>query len=191
MQGLARFLLEDCCICTDAEAAGLRAEGRSQVLLMLTVLFLCTGNSCRSIMAEGILNHGGRGRFRAVSAGSFPTGQVHSLSLQTMAAHGLPTAGYRSKSWDEFADMPLDIVITVCDSAAGESCPIFPGASLKASWGVPDPAHADGSPAEVAAVFERVYGLLERRSKALVALPAETMPHTDLASALRAIGNME
>ncbi|CAN5478900.1 arsenate reductase ArsC [soil metagenome] len=155
---------------------------------MKTVLILCTGNSCRSAMAEGLLNHWGSGGFKAVSAGSFPTGQVNPMSLQTLARHGLPTDGYRSKSWDEFADQQINIVITVCDAAAGESCPLFPGGPVKAHWGVPDPAHAEGTADEVAAVFDRVYTQLERRVKALVALPVETMPQNELAAALAAIG---
>lgn len=160
-------------------------------LLMKTVLILCTGNSCRSVMAEGLLNHWGRGRFKAFSAGSFPTGQVNPMSLQTLARHGLPTDGYRSKSWNEFTDQPINIVITVCDAAAGESCPLFPGGPVKAHWGVPDPAHAEGTAEEVTAFFDRVYAQLECRVKALVALPVETMPQSELAAALASIGKDE
>ncbi len=158
---------------------------------MQTVLFLCTGNSCRSVMAEGLLNHWGGDRFRAVSAGSFPTGEVNPMSLKALAAHGLPTEGFRSKSWDEFAGQSIDIVITVCDAAAGESCPLFRGGPLKAHWGVPDPAHAKASPGEAQGVFNRVFGQLERRVRALVALPVETMPQAELAAALSAIGRDE
>ena len=165
----------------------LRNEG-GEGLLMKTVRILCTGNSCRSVMAEGLVNHWGSGRFKAFSAGSFPTGQVNPMSLQTLARHGLPTEGYRSKSWDEFVDQQINIVITVCDAAAGESCPLFPGGPVKAHWGVPDPAHAVGTAEEVAAVFDRVYSQLERRVKALVALPVETMPQSELAAALASIG---
>lgn len=139
---------------------------------MLNVLFLCTGNSCRSIMAEGLLNHYGQGKFRAFSAGSFPTGKVHPASLTTLARHGMKSLGYESKSWDIFKNLvELNIVITVCDSAAGEQCPIFPGNPVKAHWGVTDPAHFQGTPAEIEAEFDRVFGILERRIKALVALP--------------------
>lgn len=158
---------------------------------MKNVLVLCTGNSCRSVMAEGLINHYGQGRLHAHSAGSFPTGQVNPMSLQTLARHGLPTEGYRSKSWNEFTSQPLDIVITVCDSAAGETCPIFPGEPLKAHWGVPDPAHATGTAEEVAVVFDTVYAQLERRVKALIALPVESMSPAALASALAAIGRDE
>ncbi len=158
---------------------------------MKTVLILCTGNSCRSVMAEGLLNHWGQGRFKAFSAGSFPTGQVNPMSLQTLDRHGLPSEGYRSKSWNEFTDQQIDIVITVCDAAAGESCPLFPGAPLKAHWGVPDPAHAEGTAEEIAAVFDRVYAQLERRVKALVALPVETLTQAELVAALTSIGKDE
>lgn len=141
---------------------------------MQNVLFLCTGNSCRSIMAEGILNYYGKGKYRAFSAGSFPSGKVHPMSLSTLQRHGMPWLGYESKSWDVFTDLvDLHIVITVCDNAAGEICPIFPGAPIKAHWGAPDPAHFQGTPQEIELEFDRVFGILERRIKALVALPIE------------------
>lgn len=131
---------------------------------MQHVLFLCTGNSCRSIMAEGLLAHYGKGRLVAHSAGSQPTGSVHPQSLATLAQHGMQAEGFFSKSWDALEGTPIDIVITVCDNAAGESCPLFLGGKMKAHWGVPDPAHGD------AAAFEQVFATLERRVKALVAL---------------------
>lgn len=131
---------------------------------MKHVLFLCTGNSCRSIMAEGLLAHYGRGRVVAHSAGSAPTGEVHPHSLAMLARHGMNAKGYHSKSWDALEGTPIDIVITVCDNAAGESCPLFLSGKLKAHWGVPDPAHAGE------AAFERVFAILEQRVKALVAL---------------------
>lgn len=151
---------------------------------MMKVLVLCTGNSCRSVMAEGLLNHWGAGRIRAFSAGSNPTGRIHPVSIATLERHGLPTVGYRSKSWSEFANHPLDLVITVCDSAANETCPNFPGIPVKAHWGVPDPAHAQGAPDEIAAEFSRVYALLEKMVKALVALPLESMSSSELSSCL-------
>lgn len=153
----------------------------------MKVLVLCTGNSCRSIMAEGLLNHWGMGRITAYSAGSFPTGQINPMSLMTLERHGLPTTGYRSKSWAEFANQSLDIVITVCDSAAGETCPIFLGSPIKAHWGVPDPAHAQGTPEEIASEFDRIYNRLETMVKALVALPLESMSTTELSSCLASI----
>lgn len=119
---------------------------------MLKILVLCTGNSCRSIMLEGILNHYGRGKVQAFSAGSQPTGAVHPESLTTLARHGITLRNPRSKSWDEFASTAFDLLITVCDNAAVESCPVFLGAPKKLHWGVPDPAH--GSMADFEAVFQ-------------------------------------
>lgn len=156
---------------------------------MLNILFLCTGNSCRSIMAEGLLNHYGQGKFRAFSAGSFPTGKVHPASLATLARQGLKALGYESKSWDIFKNLvELNIVITVCDNAVGEQCPIFPGNPVKAHWGVPDPAHFQGTQAEVEAEFDSVFGILERRIKALVALPV--MDGGELRRKLNEIGEI-
>ena len=158
---------------------------------MKNVLFLCTGNSCRSVMAEALLRHYGAGRFRSFSAGSFPTGKIHPESLATLARHGISALGFESKSWDVFKDvaMDIDIVITVCDNAAGETCPIFPGSPVKAHWGVRDPAHFHGTPAEVKAEFDTVYGVLEKRVKALVALP-DGMEINALAAKLSEIGSL-
>jgi arsenate reductase len=139
----------------------------------ISVLVLCTGNSARSILAEGLINHRGAPRFRAFSAGSRPTGRVNPLALKTLEAHGIAVKNARSKSWDEFAQASapqMQLVITVCDSAAGETCPLWPGAPLKAHWGLPDPAAASGSEAQKSAEFEKVYRMLETRVKALVAL---------------------
>jgi arsenate reductase len=152
---------------------------------MLNVLFLCTGNSCRSIMAEGLLKELGKGKFCSFSAGSFPTGKVHPMSLATLQRHGIPSLGFESKSWDVFQDLTeLHIVITVCDNAADEVCPIFPGNPVKAHWGTPDPAHFKGTPAEIEAEFDRVYGILERRIKTLVALPVEKLEGDNLRNAI-------
>lgn len=140
----------------------------------LHLLFLCTGNSCRSIMAEGLLRHYGAGRFVAYSAGSFPMGEVHPQSLATLQRHGMDASGFRSKSWDEFTCQRIDIVITVCDNAADEVCPVFPGMQMKAHWGVPDPGHMNGAQQEIEAGFEHVFLLLEKRIKALIALPRPT-----------------
>lgn len=155
---------------------------------MLKILVLCTGNSCRSVMAEGLLNHYGKERMLAFSAGSFPTGKVHPMSLATLKRHGMNDQGYRSKSWDEFKDQNVDILITVCDNAAGEVCPIFPGKPIKAHWGVPDPAHFQGTPAEVEAEFDRVFSMLEHRVKAFLRLPLEQMDKTELQQKLNEIG---
>lgn len=157
----------------------------------LSILFLCTGNSARSIMAEAIATREGAGRVRAHSAGSQPKGAVHPMTLDLLARLGHDVSGLRSKSWDEFAAPgapPLDIVITVCDQAAGEVCPIWPGQPVRAHWGVPDPAAAEGSEAERAAVFADVYRMLRNRITAFLALPAERVRGELLGESLREIG---
>src|SRR5215469_9675721 len=129
------------------------------------VLFLCTGNSARSIMAEAILNKTGAGKFRAFSAGSQPKGRVHPETVQLLQGLGYNTSEFRSKSWNEFAEPGapvMDFVFTVCDNAAGEACPLWPGQPMTAHWGVPDPAEATGTPAEVALAFKDAYRMLER-----------------------------
>src|SRR5205809_686144 len=130
------------------------------------VLFLCTGNSARSIMAEAILNKAGQGRFRALSAGSHPKGEVNPHALALLKSLGHDTSALRSKSWAEFAQAnapQLDFVFTVCDAAAGEACPVWPGQPMTAHWGIPDPAAARGSPAEIALAFRQAYRMLDRR----------------------------
>ena len=154
---------------------------------MLNVLVLCTGNSCRSVMAEGLLNHYGKGRFKAFSAGSHPSGFVHPMSLATLKANGISTEGFRSKSWDEFTGQPLDVVITVCDNAAGEVCPLFMGAPVKAHWGVPDPAHFKGTEAEISTEFQRVFDILAVRAKAMIMLP-DNLDKATFAAKLNEIG---
>lgn len=134
------------------------------------VLFLCTGNSARSILAEAILNKEGAGRFRAFSAGSHPKGHVHPAALALLKERGLPAEGFRSKSWDEFVDenaSPIDLVITVCDNAAGEVCPIWPGNPAKQHWSIPDPAAVEGACQPEA--FREAYDDLHRRIGALIA----------------------
>lgn len=138
------------------------------------VLFLCTGNSARSIMAEALLNQWGVGRFCAFSAGSHPKGQVHPFTLDLLVRLKLPTGGLRSKAWDEFSlagAVPLDFVFTVCDQAAGEICPVWPGQPITAHWGFPDPAAANGTEAERRAIFADVFRQIENRIKIFVALP--------------------
>ena len=134
------------------------------------------------------MNHLGGGRWTASSAGSHPTGSVHPGTLALLRSKGLRTDGLRSKSWDECAGTSFDIVITVCDGAAGETCPVFLGAPVRAHWGVPDPAHAAGTEEEVAAAFERAYGLLAARIDALLRLPSAGMDERNLAAQLRSIG---
>lgn len=154
---------------------------------MRNVLILCTGNSCRSILGEALFNHLGAGRLRAYSAGSRPTGRVNAYALATLARHGLPTEGYASKSWGDLEGTPMDIVITVCDSAAGETCPAYLGQAIRGHWGLPDPAHATGTQAEIDAAFEATYAALEKWVRALLALPLEGMTEDELAGALRRV----
>jgi protein-tyrosine-phosphatase len=155
------------------------------------VLFLCTGNSARSIMAEALLNHWGQGRFRAFSAGSKPKGEVHPLSLAALERTHLPTDGLRSKSWNEFAGPKapsLDFVITVCGNAAKEQCPYWPGQPLTAHWGVDDPAAAAGSREEQLKAFTRALRELDARIKLFTSLPLESLDKMALQEQLRAIG---
>jgi arsenate reductase len=155
---------------------------------MKNVLILCTGNSCRSILGEALLNHLGGDRFRAFSAGSRPVGKINENALATLARHGLPTEGYRSQSWDEFENARIDILISVCDSAAGEACPVYLGTAVRGHWGLPDPAHVTGSPEAVEAAFEATYAALERRIHKLLALPLEALSRAELAEVLNRIG---
>jgi arsenate reductase (thioredoxin) len=136
---------------------------RLMKLETLKVLVLCTGNSCRSVMAEALINHLGRGRYQAWSAGSVPAGYVHPKSIETLKRHGINPGEPRSKSWNEFAAQPFDLVITVCDQAAGESCPLFPGKPKKLHWSTPDPAKATGSEAEIDAAFDKAFLMLKNR----------------------------
>jgi protein-tyrosine-phosphatase len=142
------------------------------------VLFLCTGNSARSILAEALLNHWGKGRFRAFSAGSFPKGAVHPMALALLRSVKLSTEGLRSKSWSEFGEPgapTMDLVITVCDQAASEVCPIWPGQPITAHWGVPDPAAVEGSDAEKMSAFRDAYRRLDARIKLFVSLPIDKL----------------
>lgn len=142
------------------------------------VLFLCTGNSARSIIAEALLNHRGKGKFKAYSAGSFPKGEVNPLSLELLKSMKLPTEGLYSKSWDQFTkpDMPkMDFIFTVCDQAAGEACPIWPGNPMTAHWGIPDPATAVGNKEQRMAAFRDAANRLDARIKLFVALPFEKL----------------
>jgi len=155
------------------------------------VLFLCTGNSARSIMAEAILSRFGAGKFNAFSAGSQPKGEVHPHALRLLQRFNYRTDGFRSKSWDEFAAPgapALDFVFTVCDNAAGEVCPVWPGQPMSAHWGVPDPAAVRGSDAEIAAAFADAYGRLSNRITVFVALPFEGLDRLTLQRRLDDIG---
>jgi protein-tyrosine-phosphatase len=155
------------------------------------VLFLCTGNSARSILAEAILNRDGNGRFRAFSAGSHPKGEPHPATIDLLRREKIDPGFARSKSWDEFAGEgaePLDFVITVCDNAAGEVCPLWPGQPMTAHWGVPDPAAATGNPAEEALAFADAYRMLGNRIRAFVSLPVETLDRMTLKRKMDDIG---
>ena len=135
---------------------------------MLKVLVLCTGNSCRSILTEALFNHYGAGKIIAYSAGSNPTGEVHPLSIKTLQANNLNTQNLRSKSWDVFSDKVFDLVITVCDNAAGEACPIYLNSIPKAHWGVEDPAKFKGNEKEIENEFQRIFAILAKRTHAMV-----------------------
>lgn len=158
------------------------------------VLFLCTGNSARSIIAEAILNREGGGKFRAFSAGSHPKGAVNPNAIKLLSRLSHDVSGLRSKSWEEFARPhapKLDFVFTVCDDAAGESCPVWPGHPMTAHWGVPDPAEATGSPAEIALAFKDAYRMLNQRIGVFLALPIRSLNQLNLHARLKEIGRME
>jgi protein-tyrosine-phosphatase len=160
---------------------------------VFNTLFLCTGNSARSVLAEAILNKLGAGRFRAWSAGSQPKGQVNPHTIALLSSLGYDTSGFRSKSWNEFAKPgapALDFVFTVCDNAAGETCPVWPGQPMTAHWGVPDPAEATGSDAEIALAFKDSYRMLAQRIGIFVALPIRSLDQLSLQRRLHDIGRM-
>jgi protein-tyrosine-phosphatase len=155
------------------------------------VLFLCTGNSARSILAECVLNRLGQGRFRAFSAGSFPKGEVHPYALELLHRQNYPTKQLRSKSWNEFAGpgaAPLDFAFTVCDNAAGEVCPVWPGQPMTAHWGMPDPAAVQGNEAERRLAFADTMRMLHNRIGIFVNLPIASLDKLSLQSRLHAIG---
>ena len=166
-------------------------ESLNGVARIYNVLFLCTGNSARSILAESLIDHWGGGRFKGYSAGSFPKGEVHPLALDLLRKLGLPSQGMRSKSWDEFArpGAPvMDFVFTVCDQAAGEICPIWPGNPVTAHWGVPDPAAAMGTEAERRNAFRAALLTLENRIKLFAALPLDKLDRIPVARNVDEIG---
>lgn len=157
--------------------------------MTFNVLVLCTGNSARSILGEMLFEHRGKGRVRAYSAGSKPAGQVNPLALETLARHGVPSEGARSKSWDEFAAPgapAIDFIFTVCGNAAAETCPVWPGHPATAHWGIPDPAHVEPLGARRTA-FEEAYEALDTRVRAFLALPLEDMDRSAIAAAARKI----
>jgi arsenate reductase len=155
------------------------------------VLFLCTGNSARSIIAEALMNYWGRGKFRGLSAGSHPKGAVNPIALDLLKRMNLPTEGLRSKSWDEFAvpgAAPLEFVFTVCDNAAGEVCPYWPGQPMTAHWGLPDPAAVEGSDTDKWVAFRQTFQSLDNRIKIFTSLPLASLDRIKLQERLDAIG---
>ena len=135
---------------------------------MKKILVLCTGNSCRSIMAEGLINHFGKEDFQAYSAGSNPAGYVHPMSIKTLEKSGIFKTDYKSQSWDDFSGIDFDLVITVCDNAAGETCPVYLSSAPKVHWGVEDPAKFEGSEEEIESEFQRIFTILAKRTHAMV-----------------------
>jgi arsenate reductase len=155
------------------------------------VLFLCTGNSARSILAESLLNTLGAGKFRAFSAGSFPKGQVHPIAMEVLKRTNLPAEGFRSKSWDEFAAPgapSIDFIFTVCDNAAGEVCPVWPGKPMTAHWGIADPAAVEGTDGEKVFAFRKALKELETRIKLFISIPIASLDSMTLQTRLREIG---
>jgi arsenate reductase (thioredoxin) len=161
---------------------------------LLNVLFLCTGNTARSVLAEGILRKDGAGRFNAFSAGSQPKGVVNPFALKTLAAYNYPADGFRSKSWEEFSGVnapKMDFIFTVCDQAAGESCPIWPGKPISAHWGIADPAAVEGTDVEKERAFAEAFKQMRNRISLFLALPMASLDPTALRSSLKDIGQSE
>src|ERR1700723_1585542 len=175
----------------DAEHLRLQKQGNNKMADHYNVLFLCTGNSARSIMAEAILNHKSKGSFTAYSAGSHPSGTPRPEALKQLESAGIPITGLRSKSWDEFAapDAPrMDFVFTVCDNAANEVCPFWPGQPMTAHWGIPDPAAVKGSPEEIERAFRDAFVVLDRRIGLFLSLPLATLQHLAIQREIESIG---
>ena len=158
---------------------------------MLNILVICTGNSCRSIISEALFNHLGKGRIKAFSAGSQPLGRLNAGAVALLQRHGVATDGLSSKSWEAFENQAIDVVITVCDNAAGETCPVYLRPSPKAHWGLSDPGHVKGTVDEVKAAFEATYRTVEQRINLMLALPLEDMSIEALVTELNAIGKLD
>jgi arsenate reductase (thioredoxin) len=158
---------------------------------MINVLILCTGNSCRSVIGEALINHLCEGRIRAWSAGSYPTGTVNPKAISVLKLHDVPIVGLSSKSWDELDNIEFDIVISVCDRAQGETCPIYLNKTLKAHWGLPDPAEVVGEEKEIREAFESTYLALHKRIALMLALPLEKLGERELTDRLNEIGTIE
>ena len=158
---------------------------------MLNILVICTGNSCRSIISEALFNHLGKGRIKAFSAGSQPLGRLNAGAVALLQRHGVATDGLSSKSWEAFENQAIDVVITVCDNAAGETCPVYLRPSPKAHWGLSDPGHVKGTVDEVKAAFEATYRTVEQRINLMLALPLEDMSSEALVTELKTIGKLD
>ncbi len=158
---------------------------------MINVFVICTGNSCRSVLGEALFNHLGAGRIQAFSAGSHPKGKIKPVTLATLQRHGLPTQALKSQSWSEFANQPMDIVITVCDNAAEESCPVYLNNAIKVHWGLAEPSHIQGSEDEIMDAIEQTYGILEQRIKKMLSLSLESMSPEKLSKELKALADNE
>ena len=159
--------------------------------IMLNILVICTGNSCRSIISEALFNHLGKSRIKAFSAGSQPLGRLNAGAIALLQRHGIPTEGLSSKSWEAFENQSIDIAITVCDNAAGETCPVYLRPIPKAHWGLSDPGHAKGTDDEVKAAFEDTYHKVTLRINKMLALPLEDMSREALVTGLNAIGQLD
>jgi arsenate reductase len=158
---------------------------------MLNILVICTGNSCRSIIGEALFNQLGKGRIQAYSAGSQPLGRLNAGAVALLHRHGISTEGFSSKSWDAFENQTIDVAITVCDNAAGETCPAYLQPTPTAHWGLSDPGHVQGTDEEVTAAFEATYRAVERRINAMLALPLEELSKEALVVELNAIGQLD
>jgi len=154
---------------------------------MINVFVICTGNSCRSVLGEALFNHFGSGRIQAFSAGSHPKGRIKPKTLATLQRHGLPTQALKSQSWDEFADQPMDIVITVCDNVASETCPVYLNNAIRVHWGLAEPNHFENTESEIVAALEKTYWILKQRINKMLALPLESMSPEELTNKLNSI----
>jgi len=185
IRNLTNYLTENCCY-----GSSCLITENTMSAKIYNVLFLCTGNSARSILAEALLNQMGKGKFQAFSAGSFPTGKVNPFALELLQKQGIDITSFRSKSWDEFVGIPLDFVFTVCDNAAGEICPIWIGQPMTAHWGIEDPASAEGTDDDKRRAFFKAFSLLQRRINLFTSLPFEKLDQLALKKELSQIGHL-
>jgi len=156
---------------------------------MLTILIVCTGNSCRSVLGEALFNHFGQGRIQAFSAGSQPLGKINPNAIATLQRHGISGQTFKSQSWQDFSEYGIDLVITVCDNAGAEECPVYLQHTQRVHWGLIDPSHINGNQAEIIAAFEQTYRILEKRVNKVLALPFETMTQTQLMRQLESLAS--